>query len=153
MVTDVICFAYPTLVRPGMVAGGIYTPEPLIANVIPEATYTLIVTAGLVLPVNKEITTEVDILFDEKSVIVQEEDVANGYLENPVTVFTDDQQVIYLSSMFVRGVSLSKHGTYTIQVSLFLNDTEGNKTGSPINCYKSYFYVSTVSEGRNGKNV
>ncbi|MBN5322987.1 hypothetical protein JY479_23555 [Serratia marcescens] len=150
MATDLVCFAYPSLLRPGMRAGGIYQPEPLIADVITGDKYTLIVTAGLALTVGKQITTEIDILFENSSVIIDEHSNANGYLENPFSEVTDDFKVVYLSSMFVKNVTFPRHGCYTIRVSLYMTNAEGDKISPPIDQLDTYFYVSSVSGRRDG---
>jgi hypothetical protein len=136
-----------------MVAGGIYQPEPLITDVTTGNKYTLIVTAGLTLTVGKQLTTEVDILFENVSVIFDEQSDETGYLENPISEVTDDFKVVYLSSMFVRNVTFPKHGCYTIKVSLYMTNAEGDKISPPINQHESYFYVSSVSGRRDGSDV
>jgi hypothetical protein len=153
MATDLVCFAYPSLLRPGMIAGGIYQPEPLITDVIAGNKYTLIVTAGLTLTVGKQVTTEVDILFENSSVIFDEQNNDNGYLENPILEVTDDFKVVYLSSMFVRNVTFPQHGCYTIRVSLYMTNAENDKISPPINQHESHFYVSSVSGRRDGTDV
>mgnify|MGYP005981503899 CR=1 FL=1 len=153
--TDTICFAYPTLLRPGMESGSFYHPEPLITtnDITHEGKYTLIVTAGIILPVGKIVKTRVEIFYNGETVTSDgSSGTADGYMESPMISVTDDMRVVYLSSMFVKNVSFPGIGKYTIKIDLIAEYPEKIKDKSILS-HESYFYVSSVGGEKDGANV
>lgn len=144
MPLDKILFAYPTLLREGMPASRIYTPEPLVTGIKGNSIQSFVVTAGLALETNKFVVTELDILFEGKGMVLDSGET--GKVEHPIRKIIKNQQVIYLSSMFVNQVEISKSGCYEIHISVYLLNSEHEKTETIVDKHSSFFYVLTEED-------
>jgi hypothetical protein len=138
---DKVLFSYPTLLREGMEASQIYSPEPLISGVKSGSIHQFIVTAGLMLDINKFVITELDILFEGQGMVLESEKA--GRVEHPVRRLTNTSQIVYLSSMFLNEVQIDKSGCYTILIKLYLLDENHQKTDTVLDTHTSFFYVMT----------
>lgn len=138
---DKVLFSYPTLLREGMEASQIYSPEPLISGIKSGSIHQFIVTAGLMLNINKFVVTELDILFEGQGMVLESEKA--GRVEHPYRGLTYTGEVVYLSTMFLREVQIDKSGCYTILINLYLLDENHQKTDTILDTHTSFFYVMT----------
>lgn len=138
---DKILFSYPTLLREGMSASQIYSPEPLITGVKGGSIHSFVITAGLVLDTNKFVITELDILFEGQGMVLESEKA--GRVEHPIRTITNGKQIVYLSSMFVNEVQISKSGCYEILINVYLLDEKYKKTDTILDTHSNFFYVMT----------
>ncbi|WP_217548866.1 hypothetical protein [Pantoea sp. GbtcB22] len=141
---DKILFSYPTLLKEGTSASPIYPPEPLITGIKSNSIQSFIITAGLALETNKFVVTELDILFEGKGMVL--DSGMNGRVEHPIRRVIKNNQVIYLSSMFVSQVEISSSGCYEIYLSVYLLNDKHEKTETLIDKHSSYFYVLTEED-------
>ena len=122
-----------------------YSPDPLIEIVSPGEVHTVIVTVGTAMRTQSKLTTQVDILYEGNSVILEDLD-AYGYSQNPIVHNTSDGNTIYISSLFVRNTQFKQPGCYEIQVRLLRNDNEGKVTSELVDSMCSRFFVSMNGE-------
>lgn len=64
-----VLFVYSTLIREGMVASGYYQPDAVLFDVDHKKNYSLAVTVGFVYESDVIYWNEIDVIFDNKSVI------------------------------------------------------------------------------------
>ncbi|MGS3504049.1 hypothetical protein [Citrobacter koseri] len=134
-----ILFAYPTLQKDGIKGLKWYQPMPMLSPSPTNELQTVIITIGFSVPVNHLVRTEIDILFNNHTVIVMHDD--DGYFETSSINFIESDHVCYISSMFVSDVDLSKEGLYEAKITNFKNDEHGNKTSEIIDSHSCYFHV------------
>lgn len=139
MKSEFFCFCYPTLLKPGMLSGGIYPPEPCITAAVRDYKHTIIVTVATAFTTDSRLITQADILFDGESVV---DGGAGdfGYTENPLTNKLPDGTLVFLTSLFVRNVKFQKSGCYEIRVSLF-QSIENGEAGPLIDSIDGKFVV------------
>lgn len=144
MAINKISFAYPTLLRPGLVVTDFYHPEMVITNPSIGKPNSLIVTAGLLLTIGEVFINEVDVLYNDHSVI--DKDAPDGKQKTPLLLVPEPNQLVSVSSMEVEGVWLNKTGPYAISIKLFHGNDDYEKIGEPVHELKSYFYVLVHQE-------
>lgn len=145
MASTFICFSYPTLLRENLVTNDIYPPEPLITNIDTKTRYTLIITAAICLAEDIITTAEIDILFNNKSIIHENNDIP-GKCENFYIKKSSMGETIYISSMFVNNIKFTHSGVHSIIVKIYKNDSERNKEMELLDVNHSKFMVS-ISHG------
>lgn len=143
METEKILFAYATLLREGMPANGRYLPDSILYNVDPNKSHPIAVTAGIMTSDAPSYWNEVDVSFDGISVIDSAYDGSSRFL-----VWSSGRTVegstVTTATFELMGVKLESIGLYTVTVSLFDSDSNGEK-GNMIDSMNAYFVVS--SEG------
>lgn len=143
METEKILFAYATLLKEGMPANGRYLPDSVLYNVDPNKSHPIAVTAGIMTTDGPSYWNEVDVTFDGKSVIDSAYDGSSSFY-----IWSSGKAIVgstvTTASFNLMGVKLESIGLYTVTVSLFGSDSNGDK-GNMIDSIKCYFVVS--SEG------
>lgn len=141
---DKILFAYPTLLKEELDPMQIYLPQPLITGVKSNSVQSFVITAGLALQTNKKFVTELDILFDGSGMIMEDE--MSGRVEHPFRTIVQNNQLIYLSSMFARSVEVVKSGCYEISVTIYSLSENDEKSESAVDRYSSFFFIQTEDD-------
>lgn len=140
-----ISFVYPTLLMPGMVANArSYMPTLVMVGVNPNQAQLLAITVGMMFEVNEKLLTEIDIFFDNKSVI-EDSDTPNEKFSSPLFTSPTPGQIVSVSIMEVGGVIFKHSGVYKIRTTIFA-DEEKREKAEFLDSVDSYFYVS-ISEG------
>lgn len=143
---EILLFCYPTLLKPGMIAGGIYPPEPCISEINPEQKCTMVVTVASAINSGSSLITQVDILHYGVSVIYETAEEF-GYFENPIVKKLPNGTEIYMTSLFVKNVFFKQSGTYEIQVKLVQqDDSMTSETSKIVDTMSSKFMVSLMED-------
>lgn len=148
MKSDFFCFCYPTLLKPGMMSGGIYPPEPCITDVSKDENHTVIVTVATAITDKSKLITEVDIHYNGESVVNGNVDEF-GYSEHPVIKKFPDGTQIFLTSLFVKNTEFKESGCYEVIVKLFQKSHDNSDEAEEVELDKvtSKFIVILAGEG------
>lgn len=121
-----VLFVYSTLIREGMVASGYYHPDAVLFEINHKKTYSLAITVGLVYEKDAIYWNEIDVVFENKSVINKEHDG-----ESTFNVLASSKpnanDIVNVASFYLRGVNFPRPGMYTAIVSLYDSDEQGEK--------------------------
>lgn len=127
-----------------MPANSRYFPDSILFNIDPSKSHPLAITAGFLTSSGCTYWNEVDVTFEGKSVIDSAYDGSSRFLvwntgdgPNGSTATT--------ATFELMGVRLESTGLYTVTVSLFANDSNGNK-GNVIDSIECHFVVSSEAE-------
>lgn len=141
---DKVLFSYPTLLKEELEPNQIYLPEPLITGVKSNSTQSFVITAGLALQTNKRFVTELDILFEGSGRVMAGD--MSGKVEHPVRTIIQNNQLIYLSSMYAKNVAVTKSGCYEISVTIYSLSENDEKSETVIDRHSSFFFILTEDE-------
>ncbi|ECF3886300.1 hypothetical protein E4A63_21515 [Salmonella enterica subsp. enterica serovar Ank] len=119
-----IAFAYPTFIRPGMLASGPFAPD--IGWTISDfpGKLSFYVSAGLILNSNRAYSFDVDVLFDGKSLIPEKAPAVDSKLLG--TTVSDRDDFIALSTTFLSNITIPSEGLYTVRVLLHTGHVESD---------------------------
>ena len=121
-----VLFVYATLIREGMAASGYYPPDSVLFDINHNKTYSLAVTVGFVYKSDVVYWNEIDITFENTSVIDQKHDGESTF--NVLgSSRPNSSEIVNVASFHLKGVNLAKSGMYTAVVSLFDSDESGKK--------------------------
>lgn len=117
-----IAFAYPTFIRPGMIASGPFIPD--IGWMISDfpGKLSFYVSAGLILNSNRAYSFDVDVLYEDKSLIPEKAPAVDSQLTG--TAVSDRDDFIALSTTFLSNISIPSEGLYTVRVLLHTGHVE-----------------------------
>ncbi|HHS9880090.1 TPA: hypothetical protein ACT0TC_003899 [Klebsiella aerogenes] len=141
-----VLFAYPTLVKEGMPAGGFYPPDAVLFNVDPHENHSIVITVGFVTTSAGNYWNEIDVVLNGKSVISTEHDGESTF-NILLSTSPSLEQHVTVSSFFLKAVKLPEAGLYTAKVSLYDSDSNGNK-GQLIDKKECSFIVAEESKRR-----
>lgn len=109
-----------------MVASGYYHPDAVLFEINHKTTYSLAITVGLVYEKDAIYWNEIDVVFENKSVINKEHDG-----ESTFNVLASSKpnanDIVNVASFYLRGVNFPRPGIYTAIVSLYDSDEQGEK--------------------------
>lgn len=137
--TPRISFAYPTFIRPGMNSSGPFYPD--IGWEISEfpATLSFYVSAGLILNSNRAYSFDVDLLFNNKSLIPEKAPAVDSRLLGPHVSNRDD--FVALSTTLLSNVNIKSAGLYTVRVLLHSGHVESEERLF-IDSYDCHFVIA-----------
>lgn len=121
-----VLFVYSTLIREGMVASGYYHPDAVLFEVNHNKTYSLAVTVGFVYRADVIYWNEIDVIFENKSVIVQKHDGESTF-NVLASSRPNTNDIVNVASFYLKGVNFPSPGMYTAVVSLYDSDEQGEK--------------------------
>ncbi len=120
-----IIMLYPTLVKPGLSVSHYMPPDVVMFTEKYPSHCSFYLTSLMYLESGKRYTTELDIFFDGKSVLNNDNDNED---DNPMESFifshVDDDSTLVGSSLLVKDVTLEKPGVYDIIFKVY-EDTNG----------------------------
>lgn len=119
-----IAFAYPTFIRPGMLASGPFAPDIGWAISDFPGKLSFYVSAGLILNSNRAYSFDVDVLFDGKSLIPEKAPAVDSKLLG--TTISDRDDFIALSTTFLSNITIPSEGLYTVRVLLHTGHVESD---------------------------
>ncbi|KTL62680.1 hypothetical protein AA106_19635 [Photorhabdus laumondii subsp. laumondii] len=118
MTLEKISFAYPVHIRQGMLIDVMHPPSMWIyADSFPSVEY-LNVALGVFLRKDELYYTKIDVFFDDKSVL-DDQDKGNDTAYIHLSGFTSTDQYIMVSSMTLKRVHLPNEGVYKLIVELY----------------------------------
>lgn len=138
--TPKIAFAYPTFIRPGMLASGPFSPDIGWKVSYFPSKIALYVSAGLILNSMRAYSFDVDVLFNNKSLIPNNTPAIDTQLIGTAVSNRDD--FLALSTTLLPEIEVPSEGLYTIRVSLYAGDTE-EKNRELIAEYDCYFVLAS----------
>lgn len=140
MKTEKVLFAYASLIREGMPANARYLPDSILFNIDHSKSHPIAVTAGILTSVGPSYWNEVDVTFDGKSVIDSAYDGSSRFL-----VWASGkapyEATVTTATFELMGVKLESTGLYTVTVSLFDSNSNGEK-GKMLDSMECFFVVS-----------
>ncbi|MBC0853854.1 hypothetical protein [Pantoea stewartii] len=139
MEQEKISFVYPTLVREGMFAGGIYTPDLSMTIDNKEQKNLIAVTAGFAMKSVGMYAIEVEI--NEESAPLPTEHSLSGHIQTNYLERTKDGGQIAIFTMLSDNADLSNNGFYRVVVRLY-KTSNGEKIGNRLDEKDCFFYVS-----------
>ncbi|MGM1188122.1 hypothetical protein [Serratia liquefaciens] len=137
--TPKISFAYPTFIREGMATTGPFAPDIGWQSIEFPTKLSLYVSAGLILNSKRAYSFDVDILFDNKSLIPNNVPAIDSKLIG--TAVSDRDDFVALSTTLLSGVEAPAEGLYTIRVLLHTGSVEA-KDRELIEQYDSHFVLA-----------
>ena len=120
-----IAFAYPTFIRPGMIASGPFIPDiGWKMNDFP-GKLSFYVSAGLILNNNRPYSFDVDVLHEGNSLITEKAPAVDSKLLG--TTVSDRDDFIALSTTFLSNINIPSDGLYTVRVLLHTGHVEAKE--------------------------
>lgn len=135
-----ISFAYPTFIRPGMLAAGPFIPD--IGWKVEEfpTKLTFYISAGLILNSRRGYSFDIDLIFEGKSLIPDNKPPQDSQLIGTAVSIRDD--FVGLATALLDDVDIPSDGLYTIRVSLYAGTTDtGNR--ELIDQHESHFVLAS----------
>lgn len=121
-----VLFAYPKLIREGMVELGFFTPDAVLYDINHEKNYSVVITAGFLTKSMGSYWNEVDVKHGNETVISPNHDGESKYQVLASSQSSAGQHVT-TSSFFIKAVKFPVPGLYTATVSLYEGDADGDK--------------------------
>ncbi|WP_431648652.1 hypothetical protein [Enterobacter hormaechei] len=121
-----VLFVYSTLIREGMVASGYYHPDAVLFEINHKKTYSLAITVGLLYEKDAIYWNEIDVVFENKSVINKEHDGESTF-HVLASSSPNANDIVNVASFYLRGVNFPRPGMYTAVVTLYDSDEQGEK--------------------------
>ncbi|MDK9634288.1 hypothetical protein [Enterobacter hormaechei] len=117
-----IAFAYPTFIKPGMIASGPFVPD--IGWKISDfpGKLSFYVSAGLILNSKLAYSFDVDVLYDGQSLIPEKAPAVDSQLLG--TTVSDRDDFIALSTTYLSDIEIPSEGLYTVRVLLHTGHVE-----------------------------
>ncbi|EMM6514595.1 hypothetical protein RVV74_001220 [Enterobacter ludwigii] len=140
MIYEKVLFVYTTLLQEGMAAAGFNIPNVVLFDVDPLKIYSLVVTCGFLTDTSKIYWNEIDVTFNDKSVIDPAFDGESTF--NVLgSGYPNKDHYSSVSSFYLKGIRLTNPGLYTAKVSLYDSGADGKK-GNLIDVKDSHFIVA-----------
>lgn len=121
-----VLFVYSTLIREGMVASGYYHPDAVLFDVDHKKNYSLAVTVGFVYESDVIYWNEIDVIFDNKSVIDKKHDGESTF-NVLASSKPNTNDIVNVASFYLKGINFPEPGIYTAIVSLYDSNEHGEK--------------------------
>jgi hypothetical protein len=148
MIPNSVCFSYVSLVRPGAPALDIPYPEPLISDVRSGDIHPLIVTAGIVFTEYSSFIIEVDVFYNDKSILPTSVN-DDGVNKTPLFKHTVQGNVSIVTTMRMK-VTFPGEGKYIVKTVIRRgNDDPQASVGELLDSHEGHFFV-TFPGGSNG---
>lgn len=134
-----IAFAYPTRIMPGMIATGPFIPDiGWKVNAIPEKI-SFYISAGLILNSKRAYSFDIDVLFDDVSLVPNNVPAVDSRLFGTAISSRDD--FIATATAFLSEVEVHSEGLHTVRIILFAGEA-GAPGREIIDQYDSHFIVA-----------
>lgn len=134
-----ISFAYPTFIRPGMIATGPFYPDIGWSVMSLPASMSFYVSVGLMLNSKRPYSFDIDVLFESKSLIPKNIPAIDTQLLHTKVSERDD--FVALSTTLLTDVQIQSDGLYTVRVYLFTGEV-GSTERDLIDQYDCHFVLA-----------
>lgn len=140
-----ICFAYPVTYKDGMTNEESCIPSPLLRGAIRGDKNIVVVTIGMMIALNEEVSIRAYI--NPKGKLDENETLRyDGKFVHLQTHVLSLEQAIFLSSMYIEDVVFENSGEYEITAMLLKNENLDTENEVVIDELKSSFYVLIKEE-------
>lgn len=134
-----ISFLYVSPVVPGKAVHHLHMPEPWMALESLPSTEIIDITFGLILKMNKPYKLEIDVFFNEISLLPKDRDIISN--DPVVSLANSDNDYVSIENMCLKDVNITNYGVHKVVATLHATDGEVNENNICAR-YESYFFVS-----------
>ncbi|WP_163555164.1 hypothetical protein [Klebsiella pneumoniae] len=134
-----ISFLYVSEILPGKAVNDVHRPLPWVTKEVLPASSSFDVTFGLILKLGSPYKVEIDILYDDKSLLDNGDDSINT---NPMISFANkNDDYVSIENMSLRNVKLIGYGLHKVVATLHTT-TDFISDENLLDRHVSYFFVS-----------